>query len=209
MEKLLHVGIHVEHYAVDPCLASIGNLSAIDIELEHIVVAVLDVEVFVKVALVEIHVSADVDICALASPATADVVAFSAPSGFLCPPGSIVEVWLCPAFAVLPIVSDFAFPRLFVRHRGNGSEDVFLLCAHETIGCAVHAKQSEDGLLVVRPVASRAVGELVVRAPDGEVRVIDNQRYRGQTQVCCRVGFEEVACLGANSGSYCHKRGEE
>ena len=58
-------------------------------------------------------------------------------------------------------------------------------------------------------MARRAVGELVIRAPDGEVGVVDNQGNRGKPQVGCRIGLEELGCLGACCGSYCQECGEE
>ena len=87
LQEVLQVVVEVEHNAVAPCLACIGNLDAVHIELEHIVVAVLQVEVFVEVSITEFDVATDVDVgTSLTSPAAANVLAFAAPSGLFCLP---------------------------------------------------------------------------------------------------------------------------
>ena len=137
--------------------------------------AVFEIEVFVEVGFAECNIPTDVDVASLATPAAVDVLAFAAPCGLFSLPGAVVETGLCPAFAALLVAAHFAFPCLFIGHGGNRGEDVVLLSAHETVGCAIDAEQTEQGLLVVCPVASSAVGEFVVRAPDGEIGVVDNQ----------------------------------
>ena len=120
LQKALQVAVEVEHHTVDPSLARVGHLGAVDVEFEHIVVAVLQVEVFLEVSIAEGDVATDVDVAALTSPAAADVVAFAAPGSLFCAPCAVVEGRSGPAFAVLRVADDFAFPCLFVGHWGNG-----------------------------------------------------------------------------------------
>ena len=167
---------------------------------------VFEIEVFIEVSFAEVDVTTDVDVASLTPPTAVDVLAFAAPCSFFCLPGTIVERGFCPAFAALLVAAHLAFPCLFVGHWGNRGEDVVLLSAHEAVGRAVHAEQTEDGLLVVCPMTCRSVGELVIRAPDGEIGFVDNQGYRGQTEVGSHVGLEEVGSLSASCGSYCQER---
>ena len=62
------------------------------------------------------------------------------------------------------------FPGRFVGHRGDALQDE-ALSAHPAINGAVHSKQALQGFLVIGPVARGAVGQLVIRRPDGDIYI--------------------------------------
>ena len=80
------------------------------------------------------------------------------------------------------------------------------LCISAAIGFSVHAQYASQWLRrVARPVFCRAVVEVIVLCPNGEIRINNSQRHRWQAQ---GVGFywcEEICIAGIGSERKCRK----
>ena len=193
VEKPLDLFVHGQHHVVHPGLAGGGNLCAVHVQLEHIVMGILQDEFFLQLVGGEFHFAADVDVAAFAAPSVADEGEVGrTPGGLLLLPCAGVEGLALPS-VFLHLIAYAAGPAFLVGHGGDGHEGE-ALCAHETIGLSVYTEQSEQGLLVVGPVACGAVGEFVIGRPDGEIGVVHYNGHRGQAQLCGRIGGKQVGC---------------
>ena len=74
VEKVLDLAIHMQHDAIHPGLACLGYAGAIDKELEHIVVRVLQIEVLVELVGCQLYGAAHVDVAVLGIPNGIDVL---------------------------------------------------------------------------------------------------------------------------------------
>ena len=195
MEMLLEVGIKVQHHVVHPGLACGCHLLSVDIELEHIVVGILQIEVGSQLLGTEFHLSADIDIASLTAPLIAHIIqAIASPGSLLLLPSGHAGAFGGPSIS-LHLMGDKAFPALLIGHGGYALEHILLRATHKAIGGAIHSEESQNGLLGIGPVACGAVGEPVVGRPHRKVRVIDHQWHRGQTQVCTLVRLENLTRL--------------
>ena len=73
--------------------------------------------------------------------------------------------------------------------------DGFQAFAHEAVGFAVDIDGSVQGFLYSAPVCYAAIVEVVVFAPEAEVRVDCDEWYGGQSQCVLVYGIEELGVL--------------
>ena len=180
VEQLFQRAVEMQAHTLSPRLARVGHLLSVDVELEHVVVRVYQVEVLVEVGLRQVEGASHIQVAVLLVPSGAHVVqAVAAPCCLSLLPSLRCEGRLGPVGACLPLAGIVARPCLFVGH-GYDSLQASAVGSHPAVCLTVHAQQSLEGLLVVGPVAGCAIGQMVVGRPDAEVGVAHHERHRWQ-----------------------------
>ena len=197
VQQPLHVGSERDAGAVSIALLA-AHLGAVDEEGAIVVVRPDDIEVAGELVGSERDGATYVDIAVVAGPERAHGEVFlGAKGGLALLPCCVIESGLLPSVgrsvggvAALPF-GVFGIGRHHVEQLlGGGS--------HEAVYLSVYAQQTFEGLLSGRPVGDVAVVEVVVGRPEGEVRVIGDERNGRQAQRSLAIGLIEVVGLGVN-----------
>ena len=165
VEQSLHLGSQRQLHAIAPGFAGRGHLGAVDIDVEHVVVAVHQHQVALQVLGSQLHCAAHIEVAVLLAPAGVDEAEPLRTEGaLLLLPLRVVEVGLLPPVLLL-LARYGGGPRSFVGHRHYRLQHG-VVHAKEAVGLAVDTYEALQRLLVVGPVAGRAVGKVVIRRPD-------------------------------------------
>ena len=171
LEELLELAVEVQLHTIAPCLAGIGNLGAVDVDLEHVVVRIDEIEVVVEIVGAQLDVAAHIEVAVQVAPVGVDIAkAVAAPCCASFFPTLRCEIGLLPSSTwVLACVE--TLPGFFRCHGHKGLKQGALLGSHEAVDLSIDTEQTLEGLLVVGPVACVAVGQFVIGRPYREVRV--------------------------------------
>ena len=176
MQQRFQLAVQVQLHALYPSLAGVGHLGAVDIQLKDIVMAIDDIQVFLQVAGLQVDGTAHVEVTVQVAPMCVDEAqSVTAPCSLAALPSVSLEVGLLPA-ALLHLTGVVGLPCFLVGHRGYGLQHG-TLGTHPPVHLTIYTQQSLQGFLIISPVASGAIGQLVVGRPDAEIRVTDYQRH--------------------------------
>ena len=192
MQQLLQFAREVKLYAINPRFAGIRYLGAIQEKLEYIVMGIDNPEVLLQVLFRKREGTAHIKVAVQSAPMRTDKAeAIATPGGTShLPTGTGVESGLLPAVA-LYVAGIQTFPRLLVGHRYQRLEHG-AVGAHPTILLSVNGQEAVQRLLVVGPMACGTIGQLVIRRPDREIGVRDEQGHRRCTQVCHLIRRKQI-----------------
>ena len=206
LEELLLLGSELMLLALFPGFAGSDHLCSVDVKLENVIVRELNPKILVEVGGIQLDSAAHIDILVFSGPGVGDVGVFtgSSPGCGLFFPSAVVEILLRPVCAVLRVVVHLSLPHIAVEsHAGDRLQEVLLTDPHETIGSSIHAEDAFDGFFMFAPHSCRTCVQRIVIAPDGEVRIVDQQRHRRKSQVSLFVRNEILGSLCRHCQSSC------
>ena len=210
VQQCLQLGVEVQAHTLSPCLARVGHFRAVEIEFEDIVVRVNQIKVCLQVGSRQFHIAPHIQVAVFLTPVCAHIAqSVASPGSFPPLPIRGIEPRLGPVVARLLVAGVGTLPGGFVGHGYDRLQDA-AVGSHPSVCHTVDSEQPLQRLLVVRPVAGRAVGQMVVRRPDAEIRVADNEWHRRYSELCCLIRFKQFGCLRhrchADNGQQSHSQ---